>query len=269
MSKLIDMQGKTFGYWYVLERAENTKGGQARWLCKCTACGKEKVVDGGHLRRGDSTNCGCIGMKSFFKSSIKDETGKTYGYLYVERQATEEEKPRHDRTGVYWNCTCTRCNRKNIIVFGDYLRNGDTKSCGCIVSFNESKINELLKNACVKYTQQKTFNDLTLTGRKCDRLLFDFAIYNNSQLSYLIEYDGSQHFYSKNNGWNNKEHLKQVHKRDLAKNRYCFENNIPLIRIPYDVDYTIEDLILETTRFLLTPENEKEYYTSRKKTDFN
>ena len=46
------------------------------------------------------------------------------------------------------------------------------------------------------------------------------------------------------------------------KNKYCFEHNIPLIRIPYNVKYTEEDLILETTHFLLTPENEENYYKS-------
>ena len=38
--------------------------------------------------------------------------GKTYGFLYVNRKATEEEKPRTDRAGVYWNCTCTKWSRK-------------------------------------------------------------------------------------------------------------------------------------------------------------
>ena len=48
------------------------------------------------------------------------------------------------------------------------------------------------------------------------------------------------------------------------KNKYCFEHNIPLIRIPYNAEYTFEDLKLETTRFLLTPENEQEYYNKRR-----
>lgn len=57
--------------------------------------------------------------------------------------------------------------------------------------------------------------------------------------------------------------LENRHKKDLIKNQYCFKNNIPLIRIPYDKDYTIEDLKLATTKFLLTPENEKFYYETR------
>lgn len=49
MSKLIDLTGQDFGYWHVLYRAENNKNGRARWHCKCTACGKEKDVEGTHL----------------------------------------------------------------------------------------------------------------------------------------------------------------------------------------------------------------------------
>lgn len=30
MSKLIDLTGQDFGYWHVIERAENSKGGRAR-----------------------------------------------------------------------------------------------------------------------------------------------------------------------------------------------------------------------------------------------
>ena len=266
MSKLIDLTGQDFGYWHVLYRAENNKDGRARWHCKCTACGKEKDVDGAHLRAGKSTNCGCIRMKKMRDSVKKDETGKIYGFLKIIREATQEERPRKDRTGLYWNCTCLKCGRKNVIVFGDYLRNGDTKSCGCITSLNESKIAKLLDNGNINYKTQYKFSDLTSTGRQCDQLMFDFAVFNknNNILLYLIEFDGSQHFtyfYEENNkGWNNKENFDITRKNDLIKKKYCFEHNIPLIRIPYNKEYTFEDLKLETTHFLLTPENEQEYY---------
>lgn len=125
------------------------------------------------------------------EKTIKHEEGKMYGFLYVNRLATEEEKPRHDRTGAYWNCTCTKCGRENVIVFGDYLRKGDTTSCGCIQSKNESIIASMLKNSNIQFVQQYKFDDLTPTGRACDRLLFDFAVFNNDKLLYLIEYDGA------------------------------------------------------------------------------
>lgn len=255
MSKLIDLTGQDFGYWHVIERAES-RGGRAYWLCKCTACGNSKEVAGAHLRGGRSTNCGCVRMEKMRQASIKDETGKIYGFLYVNRMATEEEKPRKDKEGIYWNCTCQKCGRENVIIFGDYLRKGETKSCGCINSFNESKICQILDNANIKYQQQYRFKDLTSTGRQCDQLMFDIAVFNKEQLIYLIEYDGIQHFeegHFKNN-------FKITHNNDLLKNQYCFEHNIPIIRIPYYADYTLEDLKLETTRFLLTKENENKYY---------
>ena len=260
MSKLIDLTGQDFGYWHVIERAKNTAGGRAQWLCKCTMCNETiKPVDGAHLRAGKSTCCQKCGVKKMIASTIKHEEGKDYGFLHIERMATEEERPRKDRAGVYWNCTCTKCGRQNVIVFGDYLRKGQTKSCGCINSINESLICQMLDTLGIKYIQQKRFDDLTSTGRPCDALIFDIAIYNRNTLLYLIEYDGIQHFEE----GHFRDTYKQTHPNDLLKNKYCFDNNIPIIRIPYDADYTIDDLKLETTRFLLTSENEEEYYNSR------
>ncbi|MBV9849831.1 MAG: hypothetical protein JO250_09185 [Armatimonadetes bacterium] len=58
MSKLIDLAGKQIGNWLVIERAENDKAGQARWLCKCQCQFKTRsVVSGYALRSGDSPQC--------------------------------------------------------------------------------------------------------------------------------------------------------------------------------------------------------------------
>lgn len=210
------------------------------------------------MRAGRSTNCGCIKMEKMRQASIKDETGNIYGFLEVIRQATKDEKPRDDRAGVYWVCKCNNCGREHVVVFGDYLRNGDTISCGCLNSKNEAKIAKLLTSKNISFKTQVFFKDLYSINRK-DKLYFDFAIYNQNQLLYLIEYDGIQHF--ENGHFNNS--FEQTHKNDLLKNKYCFDNNIPLIRIPYNEKYKIEDLLLETTRFLLTKENIENYYIVR------
>ena len=261
MSKLIDLTGQTFGYWYVIKRGKNSPSGRARWVCKCTKCNNTiKEVDGSHLRGGRSTKCPKCRQQAMAEATIKNESGKNYGFLHVERKATENEKPRHDRTGVYWNCTCTKCGRKNVIVFGDYLRKGYTKSCGCMNSYNESNICKMLDTLNITYKQQVSFNDLTSTERICDKLFFDIGVYNNNQLLYLIEYDGIQHF---EDGHFNTDY-KKIHKNDLLKNNYCFINNIPLIRIPYNKNYILNDLKIETTKFLLTKENEHLYYGQNK-----
>ena len=259
MSKVIDLTGQDFGYWHVLERTNNSPRGEAYWLCKCSKCGKIKPVKGSHLRNGSTTQCKECSFKEIQQLKVKDEKGKIYGYLLVERRATEEEKPRHDKTGAYWVCTCTNCGTKNIVVYGDYLRNGSTQSCGCIKSSNELKIDKMLDILSIKYIKQQSFENLKSDNNYI--LFFDYGIYNNDNLIYLIEYDGEQHFkYRDNNGWNNKENFEKLRKNDLLKNQYCFEHNIPIIRIPYNKDYNLNDLKLETTRFLLTKENEGAYY---------
>lgn len=273
MSKMIDLTGQDFGYWHVIERAENTKGGRTRWTCKCmaekedgTICGNIKIVDGAHLRSGRSTKCTDHRIEAMRQACIKNEQGKTYGFLYVEREATKEERPRDDRTGVYWNCTCTNCGRHNVIIFGDYLRKGETKSCGCISSYHETAIKKMFDTIGITYKTQYSFKDLLSPKSDKHHLYFDFAVFNGDTLLYLLEYDGSQHFHTQNSQetWNNEEALMITHERDVIKNQYCFKHNIPIIRIPYDIKYDINDLKLETTRFLLTPENEQEYYESRK-----
>lgn len=183
--------GTKFGDWEVIKRVPNHKNDRVYYQCKCTKCNSTiQEVSFSHLKSGRSTSCMNCRTRKMISKTIKDETGKDYGFLHIERMATKEERPRQNR-GVYWNCTCLKCGRKNVIVLGDYLRNGDTKSCGCIISYNENKIKKLLDEANIKYVTQKRFNGLSSTGRKCDKLMFDFAIYKDDILQYLIEYDGS------------------------------------------------------------------------------
>lgn len=146
-----------------------------------------------------------------------------------------------------WHCKCDCGNECNIDMGN--LRSGKSQSCGCVQSKQEEKIIQLLTKNNILFIYQYQFNNLL--NKK-----FDFYVNN----SYIIEFDGSQHFKYTNTGWDTKEHFERTHKSDLIKNKYCFEHNIPLIRIPYNAEYTFEDLKLETTRFLLTPENEQEYY---------
>ena len=59
MAKLIDLTGKRFNNLYVIERASNTKGGSARWKCKCD-CGNETIVSASNLKTGAVKSCGCL-----------------------------------------------------------------------------------------------------------------------------------------------------------------------------------------------------------------
>lgn len=73
--KLIDLTGKTFGRLTVIERAESTKHGAARWRCKCD-CGNEKIVIGDELRKGNTKSCGCYAKETAKETALKYISGK-------------------------------------------------------------------------------------------------------------------------------------------------------------------------------------------------
>ena len=161
----------------------------------------------------------------------EDLTGQRFGKLTVIQKSAKSNRR------IYWDCQC--------------------ESCGCINSKNELLIQNILEDNDILFVQQYSFDDLVSEYGK--KLRFDFGIIENNKLSYLIEYDGQQHFENKiqNNGWNTEENYIKTHSRDLKKNEYCLKNNIPLIRIPYTCknNIKIEDLLLETSKFIVKGEN--------------
>ena len=56
--KRINEAGNKYGWLTVMEKAESTNTGVAKWLCRCD-CGNETVVRGDSLRSGNTTSCGC------------------------------------------------------------------------------------------------------------------------------------------------------------------------------------------------------------------
>ena len=122
MSALKDLTGLTFGRLTVIERAENSKQGTARWRCVCV-CGKKKIIRSQSLVRGESQSCGCI--------KRKDITGKTFGRLTAIRRAKND-----NRNKTAWVCICTCGNRATIRAKD--LTTGKTKSCGCLQSGKSS-----------------------------------------------------------------------------------------------------------------------------------
>ena len=59
MALVKDLTGQKFGRLTVVERAENTPQGKARWLCKCE-CGGTTVATKSDLDLGKVKSCGCL-----------------------------------------------------------------------------------------------------------------------------------------------------------------------------------------------------------------
>ena len=226
MSKVIDLKGQKFGRLTVLERAPST-GGQAEWICECE-CGNIKKVKSQHLRNGMIISCGCFNKEVISKARTVNLKGKRYGKLTV----VEYVGSKNGR--AVWKCKCDCGNTVN--VYSSYLRTGDTKSCGCVMSYREVRIERYLKEHKVLYKRQFTFPDLR--GKKYP-LRFDFAIFNkDASLRCLIEYQGEQHF---NNIFKlPAEIYEQTLERDRLKKDYCLLHNIALFELTNDDNLELE-----------------------------
>ncbi len=124
-NRLIDLVGTQFERMTVIERAHNSKRGQAMWRCRCV-CGVERIVCGGDLRSGNTKSCGCLSREKA-RWNAKDMVGLRFGRLLVcGRSGT-------NRWGAaLWVCDCDCGGRA--IINGKKLRSGHTQSCGCIKS---------------------------------------------------------------------------------------------------------------------------------------
>lgn len=246
-----DLTGQKFGRWTVLSLSDKKTKNRGRiWQCKCE-CGTIKEVPAETLKKGESQSCGCYQKEVIAEIGRKtriDLTGQRFGKLVALYPIYSIEKDTHTK----WMCQCD-CGNMCEIDMGN-LKQGFSQSCGCTHSKQEENIIKLLTTNNLQFKYQYTFNEML--SKK-----FDFYVNN----CYIIEFDGSQHFYYTNRGWDTEEHYKRTHQSDLEKNKYCFDHGIPIIRIPYDTEYNLLDLKLESTRFLLTPENEQEYYNKRSK----
>lgn len=115
-----NLTGRTYGKLTAVERAGTDKNGRALWRCSCE-CGGEKITDALSLKRGDCKSCGCIRPNHGVRGRFVDLTGEKFGKLTVV-----------GRGKSMWLCQCD-CGRQ-CEVRSDSLKNGNTKSCGCLRS---------------------------------------------------------------------------------------------------------------------------------------
>ena len=222
----IDLTGKTFTY---LTPQYYIKGG--KWHCKCK-CGKELDVDTRNLNSGHTKSCGCL-QREKASNNVIDMEGYETEFLKVLSHFGSD-----DQGVAMWSCLCKKCG--NIFITrGSSIRAGYVKSCGCIHSFNEQNITKILLENNIEFATQYTFPDLK--GINNGKLRFDFAVFKDKKLSHLIEYNGKQHYEKPKGKWG--ESYETLKENDKRKKDYCSKNNIRLLIIPYDKEYTLEDLI--------------------------
>lgn len=130
-------------------------------------------------------------------------------------------------TKAYWKC---KCDCGSVTTVSSYaLRKGHTLSCGCVKSQGEEIIANILSQ--MNYIVKREYSFQDLKGAR-QNLRFDFALFKDNQLKFLIEFNGEQH-YKPIEYFGGEEGFKQLQERDLKKQDYCRIHGIPLIIIPY------------------------------------
>jgi len=197
--------------------------GKDRWKCRCE-CGNITTPRGVNIRSGLTKSCGCLQKEVVSKMFSKDFVGKRFGKLVV-LEYTGEVNAHGEKLYL---CQCD-CGNKTIVATGK-LSNGDTSSCGCLVSKGESLIKRWLTEHNIAFETQKTFDDLKLIRP----LKFDFYL---PEHNILIEYQGIQHKDNRKFGSQQREIT------DKMKKIYCKENLISLYEIWYNEN--IEDRLIQ------------------------
>ena len=123
-NRTIQMQGRKFGRLTVLElTGKRVSNRHPSWKCLCD-CGNESVKTGIALRNGIEPSCGCA-IKDFQRKK-HNLAGQRFGRLIVLEAESLSNLKRH----IIWNCVCDCGKTKK--TSGADLRNGHTKSCGCL-----------------------------------------------------------------------------------------------------------------------------------------
>lgn len=140
-----------------------------------------------------------------------------------------------------WKCTCGREFERSL---SSFIENKAfcCRKCSRLQSKNEKKTEDFLSSMNIKYETEKTFEGCVYKNK----LRFDFYI---EEFNLLIEVDGELHYFNRGHFKN----LEEQQIRDEIKNKYCKDNNINLLRIPYweyEEKERYKDLIIDKIKTL-------------------
>lgn len=203
------------------EFVEPYRGNMAKIKCCHNACGFIWEIRPNDIMNGHGCPR-CNGGLEWNNQRLQDELAKRYGEDYtvlgVVVDAITKVDIRHNVCGNVWNVKpvsitleqqCPYCHAR---------------------SRGEQWIDGWLKDQGVNFNSQQVFDDCR--DERC--LPFDFYL---PSYNLVIEYDGEQHYHPVKM-FGGKESYEYTHRHDLIKNKYCEDNGINLLRIPYTVKGT-------------------------------
>ncbi|MED4225619.1 hypothetical protein [Neobacillus cucumis] len=205
------------------------KGYDQKILLKHNTCGHQWDKRISDLIRGQRCPK-CYGnirkTTESFKQEVFEKVGNEYIVLGEYVNTNTKIKMQHNTCGYKYPVT------------PDSFLHG-TRCPKCNESKGERKISDFLSERGIPFQMQYRFPEC----RHINPLPFDFAVLDNNQIVFLIEYDGQLHFMPRRDDDESLTKLKLVQLRDSIKTNFCEEHNIPLVRIPYTEFEEIEAIV--------------------------
>lgn len=127
-----DLRGQTFGKLTVLWRIKSTSS--TKWLCKCI-CGNYCPVLANSLSTNNTKSCGCLKKEAANRRCSSLENHR-FGKLLVIEKTSQRNASGH----IIYKCLCdcgNICYKSTA-----QLKNGNTKSCGCLHKERTRKANK-------------------------------------------------------------------------------------------------------------------------------
>lgn len=216
------MIGQKSGYLELLEidKEKTALYNRTYYKCRCSLCDEITSVRNDKLNGITTVACRKCSMKLNRKQAI------TIGAIFGDFKVIECSGVLTKSHAKYWKCQCLKCGTEKDIN-ADHLKSQQNTCTQCnYSSHGERTIREILERYSINFIEQYRFDNLK-------KFPFDFAVFDKqNQVKFVIEFDGSQH-YTPVEAWGGENNFKRQLERDAEKTKYCKENNIPLIRIPY------------------------------------
>ena len=229
LEKYAYLIGTKIHKWTVLGLKNDRRHADA--ICQCE-CGTVKPVNIRNLINDCSKDCGCGRKAMLTETKSLNLVGNRYGKLVVEELLDGSNK--FNRRMYRCKCDCGN----EMVLPSSSLTTMHTLSCGCLLSYYNMFIRQWLTQKGIEYIAEYP---ICIDDH---RYRFDFYLpgYN-----LCIEYDGQQHYmpvgYYKNDAEKNELMWRRTQERDRIKDKYCEDNGIHLLRIPYWENKNIETII--------------------------
>ena len=203
------------------------KGSKTKILMRHNNCGNEYLVRPEKFKAGRRCPY-CKGIREReaqaktneeFLKEVKKQVGDEYTVLSKYINYATKVKIIHNK-----------CKKEFLVTPNSFLGLG-TRCPECYsnsISGGEKQIRKYLKDNNIDFKDQYSFKDCKYKHK----LRFDFAIFENEKLKFLIEYNGKQH-YEPIKLFGGEDNFDKVKTRDNIKKEFCKNNNIELIEISY------------------------------------